>query len=49
MFPDTATVESHFSILGWEKDENRKSLTNLSLEGIIQCKQFELLSSLMYK
>ena len=46
VFPNTATVESDFSILGGEKDEYRKSLTDLSLEGIIQCKQFELLSSL---
>ena len=40
-------IESDFSILGWEKDEYRKSLTDLSLEGIIQCRQFELLSALM--
>ena len=46
VFPNTATVESDFSVLGWEKDEYRQSLTDLSLEGIIQCKQFELLSSL---
>ena len=46
IFPNTATVESDFSILGWEKDEYRKSLTDLSLEGIIHCKQFELLSAL---
>ena len=46
VFPNTATVESDFSILGWEKDEYRKSLTDLSLEGIMQCKQFELFSSL---
>ena len=47
VFPNTATVESDFSILGWEADEYRRSLTNLSLEGIIQCKQFELLNSLL--
>ena len=29
IFPNTATVESDFSILGWEKDEYRKSLTDL--------------------
>ena len=46
VFPNTATVESDFSILGWEKDEYRKSLTDLSLEGIMQCKQFDLFSSL---
>ena len=46
VFPNTATVESDFSILGWEADEYRRSLTNLLLEGIMQCKQFELLNSL---
>ena len=46
VFANTATVESDFSILGWEKDEYRMSLTDLSLEGIMQCKQFELLSQL---
>ena len=47
IFPNTATVESDFSVLGWEKDEYRKSLTDLSLEGIMQCKQFDLMSSLV--
>jgi hypothetical protein len=46
VFANTATVESDFSILGWEKDEYRMSLTDLSLEGIMQCKQFKLLHSL---
>ena len=46
IFANTATVESDFSILGWEKDEYRMSLTDLLLEGIMQCKQFELLSQL---
>lgn len=44
MFTNTASVESDFSVLGWKKDEYRMSLTNLSLEGIMQCKQFDLLS-----
>jgi len=46
IFSNTTTVELDFSILGWEKDEYGKSLTDLSLEGIIHCKQFELLSAL---
>ena len=46
VFPNTATVESDFSILGWEADEYRRSLTDLSLEGIMQCKQFEILNRL---
>ena len=45
-FPNTATVESDFSILEWEKDAYRMSLTDLSLEGILHCKQFNLLCHL---
>ena len=44
---NTATVESDFSVLGWEKDEYRKCLSDLALEGIMQSKQFELLSNLV--
>ena len=40
MFPDTASVESNFSVLGWEKDEYRSCLTDFSLEGIMHCKQW---------
>jgi hypothetical protein len=43
----TATVESDFSVLSWEKDEHRKCLSDLALEGIMQSKQFELLSNLV--
>jgi hypothetical protein len=41
----TAKVESDFCVLKWEFDQNRSSLTEFSLEGIIQCKQFQMLSS----
>lgn len=44
VFPGTSTVESDFSVIGFEKDDYRKSLTNFSLEGILQCKQYELLN-----
>ena len=44
---NTATVESDFSRLGWEKDEHRKCLSDLALEGIMQSKQFELLGNLI--
>jgi len=44
IFPNTASVESDFSILGWEKDEYRTSLTDISLEGILQSKQYKVLS-----
>ena len=38
VFANTTSMESDFSILGWEKDEYRLSLTDLVLKGIIQCK-----------
>lgn len=44
VFPNTASVESDFSILGWEKDKHRLSITDLSLEGIMHCKQYDILS-----
>ena len=43
IFPGTSKVESDFSIIGYEKDDYRTSLTNFSLEAILQCKQYELL------
>jgi hypothetical protein len=45
-FPNTTSVESDFSILEWEKDDNRKAMTNLSLEGTFQAKQRELVMSI---
>lgn len=49
VFPNTDSVKSDFSVQGWEKDGYRKSLTDLSLEGIMHCKQYELLSDLGFK
>eukprot|EP00171_Calliarthron_tuberculosum_P002966 IDg2966t1 len=46
MFPNTATVEADFSLIGGEKTVYRTSLTDFSLEGILHAKQFELLRSL---
>ncbi|KAI2502195.1 hypothetical protein MHU86_12247 [Fragilaria crotonensis] len=44
IFPGTATVESDFSLINWEKDDYHSSLTDFSLEGILHSKQyFELL------
>jgi len=43
VFANTASVEGDFSILKWEMDEFRSSLTHLSLEGIFQAKQRSLL------
>ena len=38
IFPNVGTTESDFSLLRWEKDDHRKSLTDFSLEGVLQCK-----------
>lgn len=46
VFPGTATVESDFSILRWEKDIFRKSLSHFGLEGVMHSKQYFLLESL---
>ncbi|KAI2501718.1 hypothetical protein MHU86_12724 [Fragilaria crotonensis] len=40
LFPGTCTVESDFSVLRWEKDNLRKSLSDFGLEAILQAKQF---------
>lgn len=45
-FPNTATVESDFSIIGWEKDDCRMDLTDFSLEGILHSKQYSRLQKL---
>lgn len=46
IFPNTAPVEADFSVIGWEKDVYRKSLGDFSLEGILQCKQHNVVSAL---
>ena len=38
-FANTASVESDFNILKWEKDDFRQSMIDLTLEGIFQTKQ----------
>ena len=40
LFPGTCTVESDFSVLRWEKDSHRKSLSDFGLEAVLQAKQF---------
>jgi len=45
-FPNTATVESDFSVIIWEKDDTRQDLTDFSLEGILHCKQYNDLKAL---
>lgn len=46
VFPNSTTVEADFSRLGLEKTEYRKSLTDLSLEGVLHSKQFNVLVSI---
>jgi len=45
-FPNMAAVESDFSMVKWEKNDTRTSLTSLALASIMQVKQFELLKAL---
>ena len=47
-FPATSSVESDFSILKWEKDIHRMSLTEFSLEGVMHARQFKRLQSLTF-
>lgn len=47
-FPGTATVEADFSLIKWEYDDFRQSLTSFSLEGILQAKQFSKLDRLSF-
>ena len=44
VFANTVSVESDFSILGWEKDKFKLSIMDLSLEGIMHCKQYVTLT-----
>jgi len=46
VFANTVSVESDFSILGWERDEYRFSMMDLSLEGVLHCKQYKMLQKL---
>jgi hypothetical protein len=46
IFPGTSTVESHFSVVKYEKNKNRMSLTDASLEGILHAKQYRHMHSL---
>ena len=47
VFANTASVESDFSVLGWERDKFRLSMTDLSLEGVLHCKQYDSLMKLV--
>ena len=44
-FANTTSVESDFSILKWEMNEFRTCMMHLSLEGIFQAKQRQILEA----
>lgn len=46
--PGTSSVQRDFSILKWEKDIQRMSLTDFSLEGVMHARQFKLLQKLTF-
>jgi hypothetical protein len=46
IFPVTSTVESDFSVVKYEKNKNRMSLTDAILEGILHARQYRRLHSL---
>jgi hypothetical protein len=46
VFANTTLIESDFSILKWEMDENRTCLMHVSLEGVFQAKQRALVETL---
>ena len=48
LFSGMSTVESDFSVIGFDKYDYRQSLKNFSLEGILQCKQFNVLEAMQY-
>ncbi|KAI2505240.1 hypothetical protein MHU86_9142 [Fragilaria crotonensis] len=46
LFPGTCTVESDFSILRWEKDDFRKSLSDFGLQAVLQTKQYRAIQEM---
>ncbi|KAH9563585.1 hypothetical protein CY35_05G133100 [Sphagnum magellanicum] len=46
IFPGTSTVESDFSVVKYEKNKNRMSLTDASLKGILHAKQYRRMHNL---
>ena len=45
VYPGTATVESDFSVVNFEKNQYRNRIIELSLEGILHAKQYTTISS----
>ena len=46
IFSSTSTIESNFLVTKFEKNNNRTTLSDVSLEGIIHAKQYRLMCSL---
>ncbi len=46
IMPGTSSVESDFSLINWTKDPNSQSLSDFSLESILNCKQYRKLREL---
>jgi hypothetical protein len=46
VFPNSCAVESDFSVVKYEQDNRRTYLESLSLAGIMQSKQYDLLCNL---
>jgi hypothetical protein len=46
VYPNDGVVESDFSILKYEKDQFRKSMSNLTLHGILACKQYQQIGNI---
>jgi len=46
VFPGTSTVESDFSVIGFQKDDYKAALTDFSLESCLQSKQIKDLEQL---
>ncbi|KAG6972250.1 hypothetical protein JG687_00001545, partial [Phytophthora cactorum] len=46
VFPNTVTVEADFFVIGWKKNDYRKSLTDFSFEGILHAKQLDAVPTL---
>jgi hypothetical protein len=49
VMPTTASVEADFSIINWEKDDFRTSLTEMSLEGIKHSNQYAYMAQFRHQ
>ena len=47
VFPNTVTMESYFSILGWENNDYHTVMTELLPDLILRCKQYNYMKALL--